>query len=77
MPVIGGLARKIAVARFARTLSTMLASGVQLLQALDIVRSLLGNVVLEKVADPGARRHPRRRRHAPWRSSAADSSRRS
>lgn len=48
-PVIGELARKIAVARFARTLSTMLASGVQLLEALDIVRSLLGNVVLEKV----------------------------
>jgi general secretion pathway protein F len=49
LPVIGDLARKIAVARFARTLATMLASGVQLLQALDIVRSLLGNVVLEKV----------------------------
>lgn len=49
MPVIGPLARKIAIARFARTLSTMLASGVQLLQALDIVRSLLGNVILEKV----------------------------
>jgi general secretion pathway protein F len=48
-PVVGALARKIAVARFARTLSTMLASGVQLLQALDIVRSLLGNVVLERV----------------------------
>ena len=49
VPVFGTLARKIAIARFARTLSTMLASGVQLLQALDIVRSLLGNVVLEKV----------------------------
>lgn len=49
MPVIGQLARKIAIARFTRTLATMLASGVQLLQALDIVRSLLGNVVLEKV----------------------------
>jgi general secretion pathway protein F len=49
MPVVGELARKIAIARFARTLSTMLASGVQLLQALDIVRSLLGNVILEKV----------------------------
>jgi general secretion pathway protein F len=49
MPVIGALARKIAVARLSRTLATMLASGVQLLQALDIVRSLLGNVVLEKV----------------------------
>jgi general secretion pathway protein F len=49
LPVIGGLVRKIAVARLARTLATMLASGVQLLQALDIVRSLLGNLVLEKV----------------------------
>jgi general secretion pathway protein F len=49
MPVIGQLARKIAIARFTRTLATMLASGVQLLQALDIVRTLLGNVVLEKV----------------------------
>jgi len=49
LPVIGQLARKIAVARFSRTLATMLASGVQLLQALDIVRTLLGNVVLEKV----------------------------
>lgn len=49
LPVIGDLARKLAIARFARTLSTMLASGVQLLAALDIVRSLLGNVTLEKV----------------------------
>ena len=49
VPIVGDLARKLAIARFARTLSTMLASGVQLLQALDIVRSLLGNWVLEKV----------------------------
>src|SRR5690606_7564689 len=48
-PVIGDLARKVAIGRFARTLSTMLASGVDLLQALDIVKSLLGNVVLEDV----------------------------
>ncbi|MEM7160343.1 MAG: type II secretion system inner membrane protein GspF [Myxococcota bacterium] len=48
-PVVGELARKIAISRFARTLSTLLSSGVQLLQALDIVRALLGNVVLEKV----------------------------
>ncbi|MCB9567197.1 MAG: type II secretion system inner membrane protein GspF [Myxococcales bacterium] len=51
LPVIGDLARKVAIARFARTLATMLASGVQLLQALDIVRSLLGNVILEKVVE--------------------------
>lgn len=49
LPTVGDLARKVAVARFARTLATMLASGVQLLHALDIVRSLLGNVVLEAV----------------------------
>ncbi|MBA3548994.1 MAG: type II secretion system inner membrane protein GspF [Nannocystis sp.] len=49
IPIIGDLARKLAIARFARTLATMLASGVQLLQALDIVRALLGNYVLEKV----------------------------
>lgn len=49
LPIIGDLARKLAIARFARTLATMLASGVQLLAALDIVRALLGNWVLEKV----------------------------
>lgn len=49
LPIIGDLARKLSIARFARTLATMLASGVQLLQALDIVRALLGNYVLEKV----------------------------
>lgn len=49
LPIVGDLARKLAIARFARTLATMLASGVQLLQALDIVRALLGNYVLEKV----------------------------
>ncbi|MBC8066833.1 MAG: type II secretion system F family protein, partial [Deltaproteobacteria bacterium] len=49
LPVVGDLIRKIAIARFARTLATLLASGVQLLGALDIVRTLLGNAVLEKV----------------------------
>jgi general secretion pathway protein F len=49
LPVVGELVRKIAIARFARTLATLLASGVQLLAALDIVRTLLGNVVLEKI----------------------------
>jgi general secretion pathway protein F len=49
IPVLGDLVRKIAVARFTRTLSTLLSSGVQVLQAMDITRSLLGNVVLERV----------------------------
>src|SRR5690606_7364433 len=48
-PVFGELIRKVAIARLARTLSTLLASGVQLLAALDIVRTLLGNVILEEV----------------------------
>lgn len=48
-PALGDLVRKVAIARFSRTLETLLASGVQLLHALDIVRTLLGNVVLEKV----------------------------
>ncbi len=48
LPFLGDLLRKVAVARFSRTLATMLASGVQLLEALDIVSSLLGNVTLEK-----------------------------
>jgi general secretion pathway protein F len=50
-PVVGPLLRFIAVARFARTLSTMLASGVPLLTALEIVRKVLNNSVLEKVVE--------------------------
>ncbi|MEE9386284.1 MAG: type II secretion system F family protein [Nannocystaceae bacterium] len=49
MPLLGPMARKLAIARFSRTLATMLASGVQLLDAMNIVKGLLGNVVLEKV----------------------------
>lgn len=48
LPYLGDLLRKVAVARFSRTLATMLASGVQLLEALDIVSTLLGNVTLQK-----------------------------
>jgi general secretion pathway protein F len=51
MWVIGPLARKIAITRFAKTLSTMLSSGVPLLRALDIVKSILGNTVLQKVIE--------------------------
>ena len=49
--IIGPLARQIAITRFAKTLSTMLASGVPLLRALDIVKSILGNTVLQKVVE--------------------------
>ncbi|OFW14979.1 MAG: pilus assembly protein PilC [Acidobacteria bacterium RIFCSPLOWO2_02_FULL_67_21] len=48
MPVLGMLMRKIAVARFCRTLSTLLASGVSILEALDITARTAGNAVVEQ-----------------------------
>ncbi len=46
-PVFGGLLKKVAVARFSRTLSTMLSSGVPILDALEIVARTAGNMVVE------------------------------
>lgn len=51
LPVFGTLTRKVAVSRFAKTLSTMLASGVQLLRAMEIVKNVLGNSVLTQVVE--------------------------
>jgi type IV pilus assembly protein PilC len=51
IPVIGALLRKVAVARFTRTLGTMIASGVPILDALDIVARTAGNVVIEEALD--------------------------
>lgn len=48
MPVMGPVMRKIAVARFTRTLGTLLASGVPILDALDIVARTAGNVIVEE-----------------------------
>lgn len=48
LPVFGLLIRKVAVARFTRTLGTMLASGVPILDGLDIVASTSGNTVIER-----------------------------
>ena len=48
MPVFGVLMRKIAVARFCRTLSTLLASGVAILEALDITARTAGNAIVEE-----------------------------
>ena len=48
LPVLGMLMRKIAVARFCRTLSTLLASGVPILEALDITARTAGNAIVEK-----------------------------
>lgn len=48
LPLVGTVIRKIAVARFTRTLGTLLASGVPILDALDITSKTAGNMVIEK-----------------------------
>jgi type IV pilus assembly protein PilC len=47
LPVLGPVLRKIAVARFCRTLSTLIASGVPILDGLDITGRTAGNAVIE------------------------------
>ncbi len=47
MPIIGSILRKIAVARFSRILSTLLSSGVPILQSLDITAKTAGNIIIE------------------------------
>ncbi len=51
IPMVGDLARKINVARFSRTLSTMLTAGVPMLRALETAKEILSNVVLKKAID--------------------------
>ncbi len=48
LPIIGPLARRVVVARFARTFGTLIASGVPILEAIDICRATAGNVILEE-----------------------------
>ncbi len=48
LPVLGDILRKVAVARFSRTLSTLLSSGVPILQSLDITARTSGNVIIEE-----------------------------
>ena len=47
VPILGKIFLKIAIARFARTLSTLLSSGVPILQSLDITARTAGNVIVE------------------------------
>ncbi len=47
-PVLGNILRKVAVARFCRTLSTLLASGVPILDGLDITARTSGNAIIEE-----------------------------
>jgi len=46
---MGELIRKVAIARFTRTLSTMISSGVPILDALEITAKTAGNVIVEEV----------------------------
>lgn len=48
IPVFGELIRKVAIAKFTRTLSTMLSSGVPIMESLDIVAKTAGNKIIEK-----------------------------
>jgi general secretion pathway protein F len=54
LPIFGQLLRMLAVARFARTLATLLQSGVPLLKAMDIVKNVLDNAKLESVVQEAA-----------------------
>lgn len=48
LPVLGQIMRKIAVARFSRTLSTLLSSGVPILESLEITARTAGNVIISE-----------------------------
>jgi type IV pilus assembly protein PilC len=51
LPVIGPILNKAAIARYARTLSTMFAAGVPLVEALDSVAGATGNIVYENAVN--------------------------
>ncbi|MBO8128747.1 MAG: type II secretion system F family protein [Peptococcaceae bacterium] len=51
LPIFGKLVQKIIIARFSRTLATLVRSGVPIMQALDVVRKTAGNVVVAKVIE--------------------------
>jgi len=48
LPIFGGIAHKICLARFTRTLASLIRSGVPILEVLQIVSQTVGNVVMEK-----------------------------
>jgi general secretion pathway protein F len=51
VPVAGTLVRMVGIARFSKTLGTMLTAGVPLLRALEIVKRIIGNATLEQVVE--------------------------
>ena len=54
LPLMGNLSRKLAVARFARTLGSLLENGVSMLVALDIVKNIAGNILISEAVETAA-----------------------
>ncbi len=54
LPIFGGIAHKICLARFTRTLASLIRSGVPILEVLQIVSQTVGNVVMEKAIQVAA-----------------------
>jgi len=54
-PLIGTLARKLAVARFSRTLGSLLENGVPMLHALEIVKNIVGNIIISNAVEIAAK----------------------
>jgi general secretion pathway protein F len=55
LPVVGELSRIVNVSRFARTLGTMLQSGVPMLRALDTAKQIVGNVLIQQAVEDAKR----------------------
>ncbi len=51
LPLFGNLNRKIAISRFSRTLAVLLASGLSIVETLDLSRQVIGNTVISDVVD--------------------------
>ncbi|MEE4359822.1 MAG: type II secretion system inner membrane protein GspF [Desulfococcaceae bacterium] len=51
LPVLGDLIRKIEVARFSRTMGTLMGSGVPILRAIELVRDIIGNQIIAAAMD--------------------------
>ena len=54
LPLFGGIAHKICLARFTRTLASLIRSGVPILEVLQIVSQTVGNVIMEKAIQDAA-----------------------
>jgi type IV pilus assembly protein PilC len=54
LPIVGAIAHKICLARFSRTLASLIRSGVPILEVLQIVSQTVGNVVMEKAVKTAA-----------------------